>query len=210
IIRKFLKLRYELLPFLYTTLEEAHRTGVPLFRPLMLNYQDDANTYNIDDQFMIGSDLLVAPILKPDVTRRLVYLPAGTWYDYWTNKKYLGGTMITVDAPLDTVPMFVRGGAMIPTTTPQNYVGEKPGADIMFNIYPDEKGTATGNLYEDDGVSPAYKRGLFRRTIVGGKRENGAFSVSTDSSQGQFNPGTRQLKFALKGGGSTKIRQGKT
>ena len=91
IIRKYLKLRYQLLPFLYTTLEEAHRTGVPLFRPLVLNYQDDANTYNLDDQFMIGNDLLVAPIVKPDVTRRLVYLPKGVWYDYWTNKKYEGG-----------------------------------------------------------------------------------------------------------------------
>src|SRR4029077_10801188 len=67
IIRKYLKLRYQLLPFLYTTLEEAHRTGVPLFRSLVLNYQNDPNTYNLDDEFMIGNDLLVAPILKPDV-----------------------------------------------------------------------------------------------------------------------------------------------
>jgi len=159
---------------------------------------------------MIGSDLLVAPILKPDVTRRLVYLPAGTWYAHWTNKKYLGGTMVTVDGPLDTVPMFVRGGAMIPTTTPQNYVGEKPAADITFNIYPDERGSATGNLYEDDGMSPAYKHGRFRRTIVSGRRENGAFSVFVDSSQGQFSPGIRRLRFAVKGEGSTKIREGKT
>src|SRR6266403_5319473 len=100
IIRKYLKLRYQLLPFLYTTLEESHRTGAPLFRPLMLNYQDDENTYNIDDEFMIGNDLLVAPIVKPDVTRRLVYLPKGKWYDYWTNKKYEGGTMVSSDAPL--------------------------------------------------------------------------------------------------------------
>src|SRR5215813_1556366 len=77
IIRKYLKLRYQLLPFLYTTLEESHRTGVPLFRPLLLNYQDDPDTYNLDDEFMIGSDLLVAPVLRPEVTERLVYLPKG-------------------------------------------------------------------------------------------------------------------------------------
>ncbi|MDX6557199.1 MAG: alpha-glucosidase, partial [Blastocatellia bacterium] len=118
IIRKYLKLRYQLLPFLYTTLEEAHRTGVPLFRPLMLNYQDDESTYNLDDEFMIGDDLLVAPIVKPDLTSRLVYLPKGIWYDYWTNKKYSGGTMVRVDAPLETVPMFVRGGAIIPQAQP--------------------------------------------------------------------------------------------
>jgi alpha-glucosidase len=210
IIRKYLKLRYELLPFLYTTLEEAHRTGVPLFRPLLLNYQDDANTYNIDDQFMIGEDLLVAPIVKPDLTRRLVYLPAGVWYDYWTNQKHTGGTMINVEAPLETVPLFVRAGAMIPTTVPRNYVGERPGDAVMFNVYPDEKGAASGSLYEDDGNSPAYKRGVFRRTRVSARREGAEFVVSVDSTEGQHNPGGRQLNFTLKGQGSTRIRLRKT
>ena len=132
IIRKYLKLRYALLPYLYTALEEAHRTGVPPFRPLLLNYQDDPSTYNLDDQFMVGNDLLVAPIVKPDVTRRLVYLPAGSWYDYWTNKKYAGGTMISVDAPLDVVPMFVRAGAIIPVGPPLNYIGEKPVDPLLL------------------------------------------------------------------------------
>lgn len=145
IIRKYLKLRYQLLPFLYTTLEEAQRTGVPLFRPLVLNYQDDPNTYNLDDEFMIGNDLLVAPVLKPDVTSRLVYLPKGVWYDYWTNKKYEGGTMFAVAAPLETVPMFVRGGAIIPMWPQMNYVGEKPLDPITFNIYPDVGGSAGPN-----------------------------------------------------------------
>src|SRR5256714_7546959 len=130
IIRKYLKLRYQLLPFLYTTIEEAHRTGVPLFRPLVLNYQDDLSTYNLDDQFMVGKDLLVAPILKPDVTRRLVYLPAGTWYDYWTNKRYGGGTTVNVEAPLETGPTFVRGGGGLPVGPSLNYVGEKPADPI--------------------------------------------------------------------------------
>jgi alpha-glucosidase len=210
IIRKYLKLRYELLPFLYTTLEEAHRTGVPLFRPLLLNYQEDTNTYNLDDQFMIGEDLLVAPILKPDVTKRLVYLPAGTWYDYWTNKKHTGGTMITVDAPLETVPMFVRAGAMIPTAPPRNYVGEKPGDPVTVNVYPDDRGVASGALYEDDGKSPAYKRGMFRRTRMSARREEDAFVVSIDSTEGEYSPGTRALNFILKGHGSTPIRLRKT
>jgi alpha-glucosidase len=195
IIRKYLKLRYTLLPFLYTTLEEAHRTGVPLFRPLMLNYQDDENTYNLDDQFMIGEDVLVAPIMKPDVTRRLVYLPAGSWYDYWTNKKYAGGTMINVDAPLDTVPMFVRAGAIIPTGPPLNYVGEKPVDPITFNVYPDDTGAASTTLYEDDGLTPSYKNGNFRRTTVNFRR--GTVSTIID---GTYNPGLRKLNFVVKTG----------
>ena len=210
IIRKYLKLRYELLPFLYTTLEEAHRTGTPPFRPLLLNYQNDSNTYNIDDQFMIGEDVLVAPILKPDVTRRLVYLPAGTWYDYWTNKKHTGGTTITVDAPLDTAPMFVRGGAIIPTTTPRNYVGEKPDDPITFAIYPDDNGAASGALYEDDGTSPAYRHGMFLRTRVSARRDRRGFNVSVEGREGQFNPGARKLNFVLKGQRSTAITVIKT
>jgi alpha-glucosidase len=210
IIRKYLKLRYELLPFLYTTLEEAHRTGVPLFRPLLLNYQDDANTYNLDDQFMIGEDLLVAPIVKPDVTRRLVYLPAGVWYDYWTNKKYTGGTMISVEAPLETVPLFVRAGAMIPTTVPRNYVGEKAGDPITVNVYPDDRGLAAGSLYEDDGNSPAYKGGMFRRTRMSTRREGSGFVVTFEGTDGQYSPGPRSLNFVLKGHGSTPIRLRKT
>jgi alpha-glucosidase len=210
IIRKYLKLRYELLPFLYTTLEEAHRTGIPLFRPLLLNYQDDPNTYNIDDEFMIGGDLLVAPVMKPDVTRRLVYLPPGAWYDYWTNEKHTGGTMISVDAPLETVPLFVRAGAMIPTTTPRNYVGEHPGDPITFNIYPDDRGEAEGYLYEDDGTSPAYKNGVYRRTTVTTSRQASVFSVAVDVTDRQYDPGARKLNFNVKGQRSTTTVRVKT
>ena len=202
IIRRYLKLRYRLLPFLYTTLEEAHRTGVPLFRPLMLNYQDDPNTYNLDDQFMVGNDLLVAPILKPDVVQRLVYLPKGVWYDYWTNKKYEGGKMISVDAPLETVPMFVRAGAVIPMWPDMNYVGEKPADPITFNVYPDGSGSASAVLYEDDGVSPAYKRSEFRRTTVTAKRSGQGYLISVSAPEGEYNPGPRKFAFLVNSGGA--------
>ena len=200
IIRKYLKLRYALMPYLYTALEEAHRTGVPPFRPLLLNYQDDPSTYNLDDQFIIGNDLLVAPIMKPDVTRRLVYLPAGSWYDYWTNKKYTGGTMISVDAPLDIVPMFVRAGAMIPVWPPLNYIGEKPVDSVTFNIYPDDSGSASATLYEDDGLSPAYKTSAFRRTTLTARRGPRGITVSVGPVEGSYNPGPRKLYFVAKTG----------
>ena len=198
IIRKYLKLRYQLLPFLYTTLEEAHRTGVPLFRPLVLNYQDDPNTYNLDDEFMIGTDLLVAPVVKPDVTQRLVYLPKGVWYDYWTNRKYQGGTMISAEAPLETAPMFVRGGAIIPTGPDLNYVGEKPADPLTFSVYPDDKGSAAATLYEDDGISPAYKQGSFRRTTVTATRTGGVYTINIGAAEGSYNPGPRKFSFVIK------------
>ncbi len=198
IIRKYLKLRYRLLPFLYTTLEEAHRTGVPLFRPLMLNYQDDPNTYNLDDEFMIGDDLLVAPVLKPDLSQRLVYLPEGVWYDFWTNKKYSGGTMIRVDAPLETAPMFVRAGAIIPLGPEMNYVGEKSVDPLTFAIYPNENGSAATILYEDDGVSPAYGQGAFRRTAVKVRRAARGYLVSIGAPAGNYSPGARKFSFIVK------------
>ncbi len=198
IIRKYLKLRYELLPFLYTKLEEAHRTGVPLFRPLLLNYQDDPNTYNIDDQFMIGEELLVAPILSPRVTQRLVYLPPGIWYDYWTNKKFSGGTMIRVDAPLETVPMFVRGGAIIVKGPAMNYVNEKPRDPLTFEIYRDENGEARGILYEDDGNSPAYKQGISRRTTITATRARLRYDVRL-TVEGSYDPGKRKIMANIKG-----------
>jgi alpha-glucosidase len=196
IIRKYLKLRYRLLPFLYTTLEEAHRTGVPLFRPLLLNYQEDENTYNLDDEFMIGKDLLVAPILKPDITRRLVYLPPGLWYDYWTNKKYQGGKVISVDAPLETVPMFVRGGSILPLGPEMNYVGEK-ALEPSFVVYPDEGGEATSSLYEDDGLSPAYGEGVYRRTSVSFSDKQKQIQISINAPEGTFKPEARSITFLI-------------
>ncbi|HEX8144873.1 MAG TPA: TIM-barrel domain-containing protein [Pyrinomonadaceae bacterium] len=197
IIRKYLKLRYRLMPFLYTTLEEAHRTGIPVLRPLLLEYQTDESTLNLDDEFMVGGDLLVAPILKPDLTHRLVYLPQGTWYDYWTGKRHAGGTMIRADAPLETVPMYVRGGAIIPMGPEMSYTGERAVDPLSFHLYPDEKGEASVTLYEDDGSSPAYKRGVFRRTNVTLSSQNGTTRLNLQAPSGTYNPGGRNLLFVL-------------
>ncbi|HEX8088489.1 MAG TPA: TIM-barrel domain-containing protein [Blastocatellia bacterium] len=205
IIRKYLKLRYRLLPFLYTNLEEARRTGVPLFRPLLLNYQDDYNTLTIDDQFMIGADLLVAPVVRPGLVTRRVYLPAGAWFDYWTGKKIDGGSVIEAAAPLDTVPMYVRAGSVIPMGPEMNYVGEKRFDPVTFAIYPDEKGHAATTLYEDDGTSPAYKQGVFRRTDVSVSKAGGSFQVNVGAPSGSYNPGTRALVFILKSASAARF-----
>ena len=162
-----------------------------MFRPFVLNYQNDPNTYNIDDEFMIGEDLLVAPILAPGQTQRLVYLPEGVWYDYWTGKKFSGKTAVMMSAPLEQVPIFVRGGAIIPKAPEMNYVGEKPRDPITFEVYPDAKGNARGLLYEDDGESPAYNKGVFRRTTVTFANNR----IAMAEPEGSYNPGARRLVF---------------
>ena len=200
IIRQYLRLRYQLLPFLYTTLEEAHRTGVPLFRPLVLNFQDDANTLNLDDEFMVGDTLLAAPVLRAGGRGREVYLPAGRWYDFWTAKQVEGGRLFWVDAPLERVPLFVRGGSVLPSTEAMHYVGEKPWDPVRFDVYPAAAGAAAGSLYEDDGVSPAYRQGIFRRTAVSCSRDaEGGMRLVVAAPAGRYDPGARHFEFTVHG-----------
>lgn len=106
--------------------------------------------------------------------------------------------MIRVEAPLETVPMFVRGGAIIPLGPPMNYVGEKPVDPITFAIYPDEKRSAATTLYEDDGTSPAYKQGVFRRTKIEVRRAAAGYRVSISAPQGSYNPGARKFSFVIR------------
>ena len=200
IIRNYLNLRYRLLPFLYTTLEEAHRTGVPLFRPLVLNYQDDPTTLTVDDEYMVGDDLLAAPVLKSGAAARLVYLPKGIWYDFWSGAVRRGGTMISVEAPLEATPLFVRGGSIIPTGPEMNYVGEKPCDPVRFDVYPDEDGRAVTVIYEDDGESTAYLQEVWRRTKVDYARSDSGALIHLGLPTGNYLIAPRIAEFVIHGG----------
>ena len=168
-----------------------------MLRPLLLNYQNDANVLTNDDQFMIGDDLLAAPILAPGRTFRLVYLPEGLWYDYWTGKRQAGGAMIQVEAPWRSPRCSSGAGAVIPMGPEMNYVGEKPADPITFKVYPDEQGHASTQLYEDDGLSPAYRQGVFRRTRVAATKSGPALEIALDAPEGAYNPGPRRLAFEV-------------
>jgi alpha-glucosidase len=187
IIRKYVELRYRLLPHLYTVLADAHETGVPWIRPLILEYQNDKNVLGVDDEFMVGDKLLCAPVLQAGMNSRDVYLPAGEWYDFFTNEKYAGGQHVVVQAPLDKVPLFVKAGSVLPTgpvvdfigqdieqglATSSNHSSKQTEQAVKFEVFPDSAGTASGNLYEDDGRTPAYLKGVCNhRTLkfAGGK-----------------------------------------
>ncbi|MBI2517303.1 MAG: DUF4968 domain-containing protein [Opitutae bacterium] len=197
IVRKFIKLRYALLPFLYTTIEEAHRTGVPLFRPLVLNFQDDENTTTIDDEFMVGDALLAAPVTRAAQRERDLYLPAGLWFNYWTGAAVPGGQTITEKVPLDHLPLYVRGGSIIPSTEPMSHTGEKPWNPLRFGVYPDAEGRAAGSLYEDDGLSPAYLSGQSRRTQLRSFREDDTTVVVLEAPVGAYRPAARNFELQL-------------
>jgi alpha-glucosidase len=196
IIRNYLKLRYRLLPFLYTEIAAAHYTGVPALRPPLLNYQDDDNLIAMDDEFMVGDTLLDAPVLSSGRDSRYVYLPKGGWYDFWTREKISGGRAVTAKAPLETVPLYVRAGSVLPTGPEMNYTGEKPLSPLTFEIYPDGQGNAAGSLYEDDGASNAYKNGVFRRTEI--KVAHGTSGITiTMKSSGTYKSAPRKDIFRV-------------
>ena len=162
ICRRYITLRYQLVPYLYNLFWEATQDGTPIMRPLFWEFPDDSHGYAVDDQFLLGPSLLVAPVIKPGARQRAVYLPrsergepAGSeWYDYWTKQKLAGGRHVTVNAPLDTLPLFVRAGSIIPMAEPMQFVGQKQVRKIILDVYLGK--TTRGWLYEDDGESFDY------------------------------------------------------
>ncbi len=200
ICRKYISVRYQLLPYLYTLFHEASQTGAPIMRPLMWHYPKDPNTFNLNDQFMLGPDLIVAPVLAPGLTARAVYLPKGRWYRWHSRGAVTaplqGPTHIAADAPLDELPIFVRAGAVIPMWPLAQHTGAIDRADVTLHIW---SGDGRFDLYEDDGVSRAYLRGEYWVTPVRARTKGETVTVT-------FNrPKARPLKFQLHGMGKARV-----
>jgi alpha-D-xyloside xylohydrolase len=145
--RKYAKLRYRLMPYIYSHAYNATKTGLPMIRAMVLDFQDDPSTYNIQDQYMFGDAFLVAPVYKP-VSKRTVYLPAGTWHEYETGKEYSGPATLHIEPPLDTLPLYVKENSIIPMGPDLAYVGEKPLNPITLDIWLSSQ--AECSLYDDD------------------------------------------------------------
>nr|WP_302597887.1 glycoside hydrolase family 31 protein [uncultured Cellulosilyticum sp.] len=161
--RKYIKLRYKLLPYIYDMMWQASQTGSPLIRPLLFNYQQDENTYEINDEFLCGENLLVAPIVTQGSKARMVYLPKGdNWIDYWTHKEYEGGQYIIKEAPLDVCPLYVKANSILVTSKVQNYTGEIKESNKTLEVYLGQnKGSTMYLHYEDAGEGFDYTEGAF-------------------------------------------------
>ncbi|MGA2605303.1 MAG: glycoside hydrolase family 31 protein [Verrucomicrobiia bacterium] len=162
ICRRYISLRYQLLPYFYNLFHEAAQDGTPIMRPLFWEFPDDPNGYAVDDQFLLGPSLLVAPVMQPGACERAVYLPPGQWYDYWTKQVFKGEQYVGANAPLEMLPLYVRAGSIIPMTEPIEYVDQKRPSEIILDVYPGNK--TTGYLYEDDGKSFDHERGAYSLT----------------------------------------------
>jgi alpha-D-xyloside xylohydrolase len=156
ILAKYLKLRYQLLPYTYSAAFRSYQTGAPYMRALFMDFPDDPKAADIPDEYMYGPAFLVAPITEQGATHRSVYLPAGSdWYNYWTNRRVHGGQTIEVDAPIDTLPLFVKAGSIVPLGSEvQN--AQQPQTIQSVRVYPGADGKYT--LFQDDGHTYDYEK----------------------------------------------------
>jgi alpha-D-xyloside xylohydrolase len=177
---KFDRLRYRLLPYVYSLAGAVTREHGTMLRPLVMDFRNDAGARDVRDQFLFGPALLVSPVTEYKARQRSVYLPAGgVWYDFWTGKAEDGGRTIDAPAPYDALPVHVRAGSIVPFGPELQYTGEKPADPITLRVYAGADGTFT--LYEDDGLGYGYEKGAFstiplrwneaRRTLTIGRRE---------------------------------------
>jgi alpha-glucosidase (family GH31 glycosyl hydrolase) len=157
ICRKYLELRYRMLPYLYSVVRECTITGLPVMRALWLHYPDDPKAVECQDLYLWGRDILVAPVVEKGADHRKIYLPRGDWYDFWTNEKVEGGRELSRAIDLETIPLYVRAGGILPFGPVKQYVDESVEQPLSISIYPG--GDASFLLYEDDGRSFNYRKG---------------------------------------------------
>ncbi len=193
--RNVIELRYRLLPYLYNAFREASETGLPVMRALLIDYPSDPNAVSQEGEFLFGDDLLVAPVVTDGENEKDVYLPAGTWYDFGTGRRYTGPASMTVKAPLDRVPIFVRGGAIIPMQQVVQYADQAPINPLTFDIYPEQ--SSSREYYEDDGLSFDYKKGKFLRENLSVSTTARAVEIRVSAREDTYTPSARSLEFEV-------------
>ena len=165
ICRKYLHLRYRLLPYLYTLSREVWDCGMPMMRPMWFDYPEDENCAALGSQYMLGPSLLVCPVTSQGADTWKVYLPEGLWYNFWTNECLQGGGWKEVSAPLDVIPLFVKAGSILPLGEVTPFISDQPATDfspLTLRVYPGQDGAY--ELYEDDGISLDYQQGTCCKT----------------------------------------------
>lgn len=199
IIRKAMALRYTVMPYLYQTLWEAHQCDEPMLRPTFLDHEQDAKTFVECDDFMLGKSLLVASVVEPGQRRRSVYLPDNQlgWYDFYTHQWFSAGQTITVDAPLETIPLLVKAGCVIPLnplTGVMNTGEDKARNLLIFAAQGNHEFTQT--IFDDDGESYAYQEGNHLELTVTVNSSHDCINV-TASHNGHYKPAYSSIKFEL-------------
>ena len=184
IAKKFIELRYKLLPFIYTTFWQYVTHGTPMIRPLCFIGQDDVETYHRMDEVGFGDHMLICPLTGPGQDGRWMYLPKGSWYNYWTNSFYLGGLEFFAEAKLDSMPIFVRAGAILPQYPVMQHTGEKKIEELELLAYYNDE-TYTSTIYEDAGDGYGYAKGDFNQKTFVSSGTSKAYQIK-QSIAGEF------------------------
>ena len=194
--RHYLQLRYRLLPYIYSYAWEASQHGLPLVRPLALEFPDDPQSVaTLGDEYLFGRELLVAPVLFEGQTNRRVYFPPGNWIDWDYGCEYAGGREWVVAAPPNRIPVAVRAGAIIPLAPAMKNTGEKPWDPLTLEVFP--CGRSSFTLYHDDGATFAYRQGEYTVTHLAAEATGDSVRLTIDESNKRFAPSVYRVRFHL-------------
>jgi alpha-glucosidase/alpha-D-xyloside xylohydrolase len=193
ICKQYLELRYRLMPYLYSVVREGTQNGLPIMRALWLHYPDDPAAVARGDEYLWGRDILVAPVVEQGAASRKLYLPRGTWYDWWTGDPQQGGREVAREVDLATTPLYVRAGAIIPTGPIKQYTEEKVDAPLTVTVYPGADGSFLH--YEDAGNGFAFKKGEWMGLDLAWADARKMLSVQL--SRGAKMLGNRELEIKL-------------
>jgi alpha-glucosidase len=198
--KRYIELRYRLLPFIYTAMEETSRTGVPLMEPLFLEYPDEQGLYGEDHEFLFGRDFLVAPVVTERVDAEDIHLPPGDWYDFWTAEKHSSKEQISLHPALAETPLYVRAGAIVPMQPVIQSTNEKPDGPLELRVYPGSD--CRGTLYEDDGLTFAYQKGSFLRVNFTCQVSPGSLTITSSVEKNAWQPWWNSTQLRIYGASS--------
>jgi alpha-glucosidase (family GH31 glycosyl hydrolase) len=195
ICRKYLELRYRMLPYLYSAVHECATKGMPIMRALWLHFPDDPKAVECGDEYLWGRSVLVAPVVEKGATTRRVYLPPSTWYDFWSGERLAGGREITRPVDLETMPLFVREGSILPLGPVKQFSAEKVDEPLAISIYPGAD--ASFLLYEDDGTSFDYRKGEWMGTQMAWDDTRKILGLRLAPGSRMSSPKSRAIKVQL-------------
>ena len=195
--RKFIELRYKLLPYMYSVFWEHHRYGFPILRPMIMLEQEQISNHYRQDEFTFGDKILICPVLEQGAVSRRVYLPKGAWYNYWSQEVLQGGSEHQISAPLDEMPIFVRAGSIIPEYPVMQYVGEKKIDEVILNVYYTD-GEVNSFLYEDHGDTFAYEQDIYSEKKFNVKGDASTLIIA-QSVEGLYTPNYETYSYNVVG-----------
>lgn len=197
ICRRYLELRYRMLPYLYSAVHECATTGMPIMRPLWVHFPDDPKAVECSDQYLWGKNVLVAPVVEKGATTRRLYLPRGAWYDFWTHERLEGGREISRPVDLETMPLYVREGSILPLGPVKQYTDEIVDEPLSVSIYPGADSSFL--LYEDDGISFNHRKGEWMGIQMAWDDRRKAFRLELAPGSRMLAPRTRAFTVELSG-----------